>query len=172
MRTEDALAFLAQHQPMPDDSVLDDDTIRRYEEVRLHFVSHPDDRCVALLLNSFGDGNGFGVYQLVDDVLRGHPRTVVTAALRSAIGSPQASVRGWALQFAADFADRSMLSEFVRVLERSRVSDERFWAAVALKQVVSSSDSDLALVHRLASTETDKDVRTHLLQALSGGGGS
>ena len=47
------------------------------DDVRKHFVSHPDNRCVPLLLNAFGEGDGHGVYQLVEDAVLSHPADVV-----------------------------------------------------------------------------------------------
>ncbi len=72
MTTDDALDFLRRHQPMPDDEVLTEDLIQQYDEVRQHFIDSPDQRCIPLFLGSFGDGDGFGVYQLVNwSVLNG-----------------------------------------------------------------------------------------------------
>jgi len=70
MTTSEALSFLQAHQPMPDDDVLDahPEILQKYEEVRKYFVENPDPRCIELFLNSFGGWNGFGVYQLVEDV--------------------------------------------------------------------------------------------------------
>ncbi|RZJ86949.1 MAG: hypothetical protein EOO60_12790, partial [Hymenobacter sp.] len=71
MTTIEALSFLQQHQPLPHDEVLAQNLvlIEIYEEVRAHFTAHPDPRCVALFLNSFGGTDGLGVYQMVETAL-------------------------------------------------------------------------------------------------------
>ena len=70
MTVEQGLAFLNAYQPMPDDTELSEELVRAYDEVRRFFIEHPDARCIPLFLKSFGAGDGFGVYQLVEDVLR------------------------------------------------------------------------------------------------------
>lgn len=67
-RTE-AFSFLKKHQPMPNDDKLKESEIKRYEEVREYFINNPDEKCIPLFLNSFGGKDGFGVYQMVEDVI-------------------------------------------------------------------------------------------------------
>ena len=81
MDTEAALAFLAQHQPLPDDAALHESTARNFEAARAHFATTVDARCVPLLLHSFGRGTGFGTYQLVEDALAMQDPVVVATAL-------------------------------------------------------------------------------------------
>ena len=70
MTVEQGLAFLKAHQPMPDDTELSEALVRAYDDVRRLCIDHPDARCIPVLLTSFGDGDGCGVYQRVEDVLR------------------------------------------------------------------------------------------------------
>ncbi len=73
MTVEEALLFLEQHSPLPSDEDLSDEIIESYDEIRELFLANPDPRCIEPLLNSFGDGSGFGVYQMMDDC-----RTTIT----------------------------------------------------------------------------------------------
>lgn len=66
MTTDEALQFLSNHQPMPSDKDLTEELINQYDSVRCYFISHPDDRAINLFLRSYGDGDGWGVYQLVE----------------------------------------------------------------------------------------------------------
>ena len=71
MTDNEAIEFLKTVQPLPDDSELSEELIAQYDEVRKHFIKSPNELAVPLLLNSFGDGDGFGVYQLVEDAIAG-----------------------------------------------------------------------------------------------------
>jgi hypothetical protein len=128
---DEALAFLQAHQPMPADSDLSEGLIAEYDEVRRYFQSHPDDRAPALLLNSFGEGSGFGVYQLVADALRAHDREIVIDALIQSFQSDTPSVRSWSLEIALEYAD-ARLDPYVQALLASDSRDDRYFAAAYL----------------------------------------
>jgi len=93
MTVDEGLAFLQTHQPMPDDTALSEELVRVYDEVRRLFIDHPDARCIPLFLTSFGDGDGFGVYQLVEDVLRHFSRDTVVPHLKKALTHGRRSIR-------------------------------------------------------------------------------
>ncbi len=64
MTNEEALRFLWANQPLPPDEQLGD-RIRVFDEVRKFFRENYEPACLEPLLNAFGDGSGFGVYQVV-----------------------------------------------------------------------------------------------------------
>ncbi len=73
-----SLELLAEHQPLPPSrAVSSNDLICRFNEVREFFAVHKDERCVPLLLNAFGEGDGHGVYQLVEDTVLEYPKDLV-----------------------------------------------------------------------------------------------
>jgi HEAT repeat protein len=109
MTRDEALDFLRSHQPMPDDEALSEELIRRYDEVRRHFIDYPDARCIPLFLNSFGEGDGFGVYQLVEDVLTRFPSQEVIPHLLTALSNSSRSVRYWVAEIAASFPDEQLV---------------------------------------------------------------
>jgi hypothetical protein len=125
--SESALAFLKQHQPMPEDAALDEDLIRRFDEVRRHFEEHPDPRCVPLFIGALrSDSSGFGVYQLLDGLLAVHDQDIVVEALRAALRSPTAA-RSWAMEFACDYGDDE-LKQIAEGLLDDHDEDVRYWA--------------------------------------------
>ena len=67
------------------------------------FITNPDERCVDLLLNSFGKGDAHGVYQLVEDAILAFPDEVVVPALEGSLRNPAGSVRYWSAQIAANY---------------------------------------------------------------------
>lgn len=52
---------------MPNDYDITQELINKYNNVRLYFSANPAEEAIPLFLQSFGEGDGFGVYQLVED---------------------------------------------------------------------------------------------------------
>jgi len=117
MTTDDALDLLRRHQPMPDDEVLTEELIQRYDEVRKHFIESPDQRCIPLFLGSFGEGDGLGVYQLVEDVLIQYPPHQVIPHLETALSSSHRSIRYWAAEISANFPSQQLLHALSALLD-------------------------------------------------------
>ena len=65
MNQAEALAFLRQHQPLPDDDALTAAIINQFDAVLKFFAASPCDEAVSLLLRAFGRGDGWGVYPMV-----------------------------------------------------------------------------------------------------------
>jgi len=116
MDTELALRFLRDHQPMPSDENLSDELISTYDEVRKYFLKVPDKRCIELFLNSFGYIDGFGVYQLVDDVILQFSKEDVIADLIKALKSEHYSVRYWCAMISANYPCLELVSALKTLL--------------------------------------------------------
>jgi hypothetical protein len=128
---ETGLAFLAAHQPMPPDEALDEELIRRFDLVRRHFVERPDPRCLPLFLRALPNGSsGFGVYQLLDDVLQAHDAGVVVAELVEALATDVPS-HAWVLELALGYDDPQLRSLARRFIQ-SADDDERLCAQTYL----------------------------------------
>ena len=170
MDTEDALHFLAEHQPLPADDALSHELIDLYDAVRRHFVQHPDPRCIPLFLNSFGNGSGFGVYQVVDDVFLKHNPDQVLPHLQAALRSPHLGVRYWASQCAMDFPSPTLVPALKDLL-RSNGPDNlgcHYFAVAALEQVwrQCSHVPVLEVLEQALSTIPEDDVRTLIQEIL------
>jgi hypothetical protein len=144
---------------MPDDEALSEDLIRRYEEVRQHFVSSPDERCIPLFLGSFGGGDGFGVYQLVEDVLAQHPPERVVSHLLSALTSGNRNTSYWAAEIAANFPAEDLVPPLRSLLEKDD-EDLVTAAAIALGQI-KTREATAAL--QLALERASSDHIRHLI---------
>ena len=95
---------------MPPDDVLGEGEIRQFDAVRRHFIAHPDVRCIPLFLRSLPKGSsGFGVYQLLDDLLRVHPDAFVIEALDEALTGEMPS-HEWILELSLSYFDRRLLA--------------------------------------------------------------
>ena len=65
-----------------------------------HFKAkdHYDEKCIPLLLGIFGDGDGHGMYQRLDEVLRNYPSDIVISQLVQSISSGSRHVKEWCLE--------------------------------------------------------------------------
>jgi hypothetical protein len=126
--------FLRQHQPLPDDANLSKEVIRQYDEVIQYFLAHPAPECVPLFLNSFGKGDGFGVYVMVEEVIRQFPTEQVVPHLIEALANPLPGVRYWSAQLAANFSNSELIEPLTRLLQ-NQDEDIPFAAVTALEQI-------------------------------------
>lgn len=107
MNKKEAIEFLQIYQPMPDDENLSQDLVDKYDEVRRFFIINPDNEVIHLFLNSYGQGDGWGVYQLVEDVFYQNNHEDVVLCIKKTLEDkliPE-SVRYWVTQVSALFAD-------------------------------------------------------------------
>ncbi|UYK87519.1 hypothetical protein [Xanthomonas sacchari] len=132
----DALTFLRAQQPLPDDDQLTQDLIDAYDAARRLFLAAPDHAALPLFLRSFGKGDGWGVYPLVEDLFHACSRGEAIVAIREALEDPLLSDRSryWVTQLAAAFADPTMRTGLALSL-RSESADTREAAQVALERV-------------------------------------
>jgi HEAT repeat protein len=131
MNRAEAIQILQRHQPLPPDTSLSEEVITDFDAARRYFVAHPDPDAVPLFLNAFGDGSGFGVYQLVEDAIRPLPPATVLPHLIDALQSSRPSKRYWAAQIAVNFPDPALIPVLAPLLF-SADSDFRAAAATAL----------------------------------------
>jgi len=164
MNADEALQFLAEHSPLPDDDDLSDELIGKYDEVRRFFLDHPDPRSIAPFLNSFGSGSGFGVYQLVEDVIRPFSPEKVLPHLLAALRSPHPGVRYWSLQMAPDFAGDTLIEA---TMENLKHSDPNVRSAAADALSFIGNESAIKALEAARQAERDDDVRHAMEEALS-----
>lgn len=170
MTTPEALAFLQAHQPMPDDERLNlqPELMLAYDEVRQHFVEHPDPRCVPLLLNSFGGWNGFGMYQMVEDVFFQLDEPLVTHALLTNLRDVtllNPCTLYWNVQLCLTFPHPGLVPALAQVLNHP-LSNIRTVAVYALGQL--EADTVAPLLRQQWAVEDDADVAAAIQEVLEG----
>lgn len=163
MIKEEAFEFLRQNQPLPDDSGLSEEMVSRYNEIRLFFTENPDEDAVPLLLNSFGAGDGFGVYQLIEDVVGPHSSEVVVPYLVKALSSAVGSARYWCAQIAARFPSPDLIEPLGKLL-RDDDYDVRYAAVTALEQIPGQKSSDI--LKRAFDVEQDEELKDLIREVL------
>lgn len=137
MTRDEAYAFLQAHQPLPDDRDLTEEQATKLDEAMALFRDAPEEAVIPLFLNVFGEGDGFGTYQLVEDVVCKFDKAVVMPHLLAALASPHRSVRFWCAQIAALFPDDALMAPLKGLLE-SGDEDLKGAAATALGQLRSA----------------------------------
>lgn len=165
MTIDEALKFLQNHQPMPSDDDLSEELIEEYDKVRNFFIDYPDERCIPLFLKSFGKGDGFGVYQLVEDVIKLFPKESVIHHLIAGLSSSYESVRYWNTEIAANFPDDSLVSE-LKVLSEDPNEDIRAAAVIALGQIKNIEVK--SILEEILSRESDEHIQSLILSQLKG----
>jgi hypothetical protein len=138
MNRDEALAFLREHRPMPPDREVTKGTIEKYDQARRFFLANPDIACVRPFLQSFGDGDGLGVYQLVGDVLRRLPRQEVIEGIEESLMSGHRSVRYWNAQLAAEFPSPRLVTRLLGLLKEDD-HDLKYAALTAIEQSADAS---------------------------------
>jgi HEAT repeat protein len=166
MTTNEALEFLRSHQPLPPTGGISRDLLRQFDEVRKYFEAHPDDRSVPLLLNSFGYGDGHGVYQLVEDAIIRHPERIVIPALIKGLRNRSGSVRYWNAQIAANYRHPELIPPLAEVMQDGNL-DERIASVTAL-EVIGTSEARKVLENSL-KTDIEPEVRDAIQEALGSG---
>ena len=156
MTTDEVLQFLRDHQPLPPEDRIAEETIGRLDEVIAHFEANPDEQCVPLLLGALGAGTGLGTYHYVVNVVRTYPPEVVVPALDLALGRDDADTRVWALQAALGLRASRLPPHFRRSVDADD-SSERYFAAANLRDT--ATRDDLGRVKAAIAEEDDADVR-------------
>ncbi|MHC1748065.1 MAG: HEAT repeat domain-containing protein [Cellulosilyticaceae bacterium] len=163
MDKEKGLSFLKENQPMPSDKNLDKSLISMYEEVRKYFLANPDEECLPLFLNSFGEYDGMGVYQLVEDVILKFKHDKVVNCLLDALKSKYNGVKYWCTQISALFPDGKLINSLVVLLNDSN-QDIRMSVITSLAQI--HDDRVLPILKNQLNVEKDDEVKDFLIDVI------
>lgn len=159
------ISFLSANQPLPPDAELSTDVVNDLDSVRKWLSEHPVREALPLLLRVFGEGDGLGVYPLIEDTVSKYPRDAVVAELTTVLRDSPDATRYWALQLAATFASERMvkpISDLLPVLDH----DSRYAALTALEAI--GGDDALRCVSEWAKKETGPELRDLISDILSG----
>ena len=150
---------------MPPDDQLTDELISRYDEAWRVLARQPHPDGLHLLLNSFGKGSGFGVYQLVPDAVRTYAEEAVVVELAAALRSPHGGVRSWASEIAPEYRDSRLTPAVLDNLEGDD-DDVRVFAAQFLAEVGQLDAEQLSRIQDVLALEMDDEIRQDLRRAL------
>ena len=162
IETEAALDFLKQNQPMPDDDRLTEELITEYDEIRLFFIVNHDPRCIPLFLNSFGKGDGFGVYQLVEDVIAAYPVDWVVPCIDLALRSADPNIRYWCAQIAERFPVYDLIEPLQSAMQRE--DEGSFFALISLEHI--GAPEAIASVRDFMKSVKNAELKQDIIDAM------
>lgn len=155
MDLDHAFSFLRKHQPLPSDDNLSIEDIRTLDKVRQFLTDNPYPESIPFLLNVFGEGSGFGVYQLLEDTLITYDSEDVVPYLIKSLQSEHQGIRYWSAQIASSFPDQRLIKPLSSLVEE-RNSDIRLEAYVAWGEI--SDTSILAILKGVMKSEEVPEV--------------
>ncbi|TEB06809.1 hypothetical protein Psch_00341 [Pelotomaculum schinkii] len=168
MDKKDAIDFLKKHQPMPDDKNLSKDVITKYNEIREYFLTNPDEDCIPLFLNSFGERDGFGVYQLIEGLIAKFKKNHVMPHLLKALESHYRSIRYWNASIASSFPSEELFEPLKKMLFENDV-DIRYASITAIAQLALSGikcNEVIDVLEDALSRETGDDISEFIQEVI------
>jgi hypothetical protein len=159
MTHTEARLFLLDNQPLPPDDKISQDQLNSFDQVRLFLADNPDESFIPLMLNAFGDGSGYGLYQVCDNVFRCFSTPKMAPHLEAAMRSPHKGVRYWATHWAPEFPDESLIP-VLSERTRDKEADTDFFAIFALSVIFQRTGNRKALeiLKRRREGETDQEL--------------
>lgn len=148
--TDQALAFLQQHQPLPPTADMSAELLDRFDEVCQHFVDAPDERAIPLLLGALSKGDGHGIFQRVEDCLQQHPTHIVVPHLAAVLREGRPEAKYWAATFASGFPHADLIGPLGELV---RTGDTECRTAAIMALDLNESAEAQALVIQLASAD-------------------
>ncbi len=128
---------------MPPDEEWTEELAEQYDEIRKYFIAHPDPACIPLFLNSYGEIDGLGVYQLVDNVFEKFEPNEVIPHLIGALSSKHKSVRYWTSQICLHFPDERLIEPVIEALKHND-EDTRYFCYNILGFILEATDYNYA----------------------------
>jgi len=175
MNREQALAFLHQHQPMPSDVDVSQDEyealLREYNEVLQYFFDKdPCEESIHLFLNSFGNEDGYGIYDVVCCYIYRFNTKQVAEPLLEALKSPYFGVRYWATIISGYFvnSDHRIVTNLLDLLDdsESQVRDYAISTLANYEQIDGYSKIIIDKYQREQSEDVKETYRTDLIPKL------
>lgn len=158
------LNFLKANQPMPNDNLLNSHLINTYDQIRKFFLENPDEECISLFLNSFGEYNGMGVYQLIEDVILKYDHEIVVPYLQEALKSEFNGVKYWCAQICENFPDDRLINPLMSLMQDSN-PDIQISAITALSQI--RTTNIICILKEQINIEKNCEVKDFLIEVIN-----
>ena len=164
MTREEALQFLRDHQPMPGELELEQETISTFEDVRQYFLANPDKACIPLFLGAFAPDTGFGVYQMVEMIFWKFEPADVIPHLIAGIRGETPGARSWSAEIASGFPSPELIEPLTEALAEGD-PDLTDAAVIALSFIDDPRARDVLRV-ALMDYDVDDGLRNDIIKDL------
>ena len=165
MDKKTAIKFLSENQPMPNDNLLTKEIIDTYYEVLVYAKNNPDNEFIPLILNSFGEWDGLGVYQTVEDAILNFDKNNVVEVLKHSLQSSYSSIKYWCAQISGAFHDDSLIDSLTKLVKDEN-ADIRISAYISLSNYSDNVFVSSLLRHRLEEDD-DPEAQEILSQIVN-----
>ncbi|MBQ4069160.1 MAG: hypothetical protein IJC76_07895 [Lachnospiraceae bacterium] len=165
---KEAVSFLKAHQPMPSDDELQENDIKKYAEIRDYFIKNPDEQCISLFLNSFGGKDGYGVYQMVEDVILMYDIEKVVPHLLKTFDSVYEGVKYWGIQISSNYPSEKFFEPLVDLL-KSEDEDIKFATITTLARMALNNINKQQIINILKKEYEillDEDIKEFIIEVL------
>lgn len=142
MNKEFALVFLKNHQPMPNDDELTPEIIETYGDVMDYIRENPDKEFLPLVLNSFGEYEGLGIYSMADEVINKYDRESVVVNLVQSLRNTDSGVKYRCVNLCKKYSDERLIYPLAALLD-DEVPSIRLGAVKALSMIDDGEIKDL-----------------------------
>ena len=160
----DAIQFLEEHQPMPDNPP--GPLMEGFLATTRHFYDNPDPACIPLYLNALGEWDDYlSLYESIRTIILRFPKHVVLPHLKLGLEARNKPTRLWCADFACYLPDESMIPRLRRMLKEEDPA-MRMVAAAALECIGTSAVCEVAEEALLG--EDDPTVRAILNAIITG----
>ncbi|MGG0179117.1 HEAT repeat domain-containing protein [Gottfriedia acidiceleris] len=163
MNINDAVKILNKYNPMPADDQLTQKIVDEYGVAIDYLKLNPHPSCIEPILKSFGEYDGWGLYEEASLILTKFDINHVLPYLITALQSPHNGIRYWATHIVSDFADKQLL-QFLEVCIQDKIPDISENSATALG-FIGGSQALKVLVDAL-KTESDPIVIEAIEEAI------
>lgn len=164
MTKEKALQFLTDHQPMPRELDVDDETIGTFDDVRQFFLANPDKACIPLFLGAFAPDSGCGVYQMVEMIFWKFEPADVIPHLIAGIRGQTPGARSWSAEIASAFPSPELIEPLTEALAAGD-PDLTDAAVIALSFIDDPRARDVLRV-ALRKYDVDDGLRNDIIKDL------
>ena len=117
---EDIISQLRNLSPMPEDSEVTGEQLTKYDSLVNMLAQYEDRRCIKPLIESFGYGNGHGVYWSVVHLLERFTVQEIDPILLEGLHNHNPGTRMWSALMLGRSENRSAVPDLLRLLDDNK----------------------------------------------------
>lgn len=164
MNIEEALAFLAEHQPLPEKP--DIPLVRQFNWALMAVDVHQDPRAIPLILGALNDFDDMILFENVQMTLAKYKESVIRPYLLHAMKSDNHILALWAADSLRYFPDNSYLEALEELFHKNRKgSAEIRMVTAAVLEIINTPES-ANVATRCLINEPDEEIREILEAAI------
>lgn len=166
MNIEEALAFLAEHQPLPENPEIA--LVRQLHWALMAVDVHLDPRAIPLILGALNDFDDLTIFENVQSTLAKFKESVIRPYLLHALKSDNYILSLWAADTIRYFPNNSYLSHLEHLYNKHlEGSAEIRMVVAAVMEVINTAEAATYAI-KLITDEDDPEIREILEAVIAG----